>query len=75
MPKTTKPNGRGKAGPRRAAQRRPRLAPKWDAVDAALRRAGLLTSLPVRGPEATDAIAPIVIAGELVSETIIRERR
>ena len=72
MPKT---KGRGKIRKRRAPPRRPPPGPRWDAVDAALRRAGLLTELPILGPDATDDVPPLVIPGEPVSATIIRERR
>ena len=72
MPKTT---GHGKPAKRRVTPRRGRSTPRWDAVDAALRNAGLLRELPIVGPDATDADLPVVVPGEPVSATIIRERR
>ena len=72
MPKT---KGRGKVRKRRTIPRRPPPGPRWDAVDAALRRAGLLTELPVLGPDATDDFEPVVVRGEPLSASLIRERR
>ena len=60
---------------RRRRRRATKPRAQWDALDAALRRAGLLLELPEAHPGPDEPFEPIAVRGEPVSATLLRERR
>lgn len=74
MPKDTAKPARKSGRARAASQKQPPLSP--DELNQRLLAAGLITRLPDRAQDIDDAEdPPIVIKGEPLSETILRERR